>query len=86
MSGPGQLDLTAIMARHLSWFMVVLLISMTEDLTSLAHTVTFPTDQELRIHLPEWVPRERGARDANWKHSRVGPSQFDNRRIGEHKH
>jgi len=34
--------------------------------------IFFPTDEQLEVHLPEWEPRERGARDARRDTGREG--------------
>jgi len=65
----------SILLRHISWFLI-LLAGMMADISS---TVSFPSDEALKIHLPEWTPRERGERDVQrdaWKHSRQ-PIKFD---------
>ena len=58
-----------VMARLSSWFLVVVLVQVT-DLSVLAH-VTFPSDSSLKISLPEWQPADRPSRAADWKHSRT---------------
>jgi len=60
------------------WFIILLAVLVT-DLTGFTDIspVRFPSDKALRIQLPEWIPRERGARAAqnrNWK-SRYDDSQ-----------
>ena len=57
-----------VMARLSSWFLVVVLLQVT-DLSVLGH-VTFPSDSSLKISLPEWQPADRPSRAAEWKHSR----------------
>ena len=68
----GQVNVMKVLVRLFSWFLV-LLVMMMIDLGSLAHVspVRFPSDSALKVHLPEWTPRERQQRDA-WKHSRMG--------------
>ena len=61
-------DVVRVMARLSSWFLVVVLLQVT-DLSVLAH-VTFPSDSSLKISLPEWQPADRASRAAEWKHSR----------------
>jgi len=47
------------------WFLV-LLAGMVTDLRGLAEIspVRFPSEEALRVHLPEWIPKERGVRAA----------------------
>jgi len=47
------------------WFLV-LLAGMVTDLRGLAEIspVRFPSEEALRVRLPEWIPKERGARAA----------------------
>ena len=71
-------DLVMVLARLSSWLVVLLLGSVT-DLSVLAH-VTFPSDESLKIDLPEWMPRERESRETQWKHSRP---QYGYNRRGE---
>jgi len=73
-------DLVMVLARLSSWLVVLLLGSVT-DLSVLAH-VTFPSDESLKIDLPEWMPRERESRETQWKHSR--PQYGYNRRDMEY--
>jgi len=53
----------------LLWF-IFLLAGMLTDLQILADLspVKFPSDEALKIHLPEWVPKERGVRAAQNRH------------------
>ena len=69
-------DLVMVMARLSSWLVILLLGTMT-DLSVLAH-VTFPSDESLKVDLPEWKPADRATRQAGWKHSR--PKYGYNRR------
>ena len=62
-------DVVKVMARLSSWFLVVVLVQVT-DLSVLGH-VTFPSDSSLKISLPEWQPADRPSRAADWKHSRT---------------
>ena len=71
-------DLVMVLARLSSWLVVLLLGSVT-DLSVLAH-VTFPSDESLKVDLPEWMPRERESRETQWKHSRP---QYGYNRRGE---
>ena len=79
----GKVNPLRVLVRLFSWFLV-LLVMMMIDLGSLAHvsSVRFPSDSSLKIHLPEWLPRERQQRDA-WKHSRMG--SYDGSRRGKTK-
>ena len=47
------------------WFMVIL-AGMVTDFRGLAELspVRFPSDDALKVHLPEWIPKERGVRAA----------------------
>lgn len=47
------------------WFMVIL-AGMVTDFRGLAEfsPVRFPSDDALKVHLPEWIPKERGVRAA----------------------
>jgi len=67
--------------RHATWFLI-LLASMMADLTSLSYVspVIFPSDEALKIHLPEWEPREREHRAAQWNSYRQNPLDL-NRRV-----
>jgi len=59
------------------WF-IVLLAGLVTDLTGFADfsPVRFPSDQALKIHLPEWIPKERGVRAAqNRNRKRYDDSQ-----------
>jgi len=51
--------------RMAVWFMVIL-AGMVTDFRGLAEfsPVRFPSDSALKVHLPEWIPKERGARGA----------------------
>ena len=72
-------DLVMVAARLSCWLVVLLLATLT-DFSVLAH-VTFPSEESLKINLPEWQPVDRRNRDAQWKHSR--PQHQYNRR-GQH--
>lgn len=52
--------------RTMAMWFIVLLAGMVTDLRGLADLspVVFPTDEALKIHLPEWIPKERGVRAA----------------------
>lgn len=52
--------------RTMAMWFIVLLAGMVTDLRGLADLspVVFPSDQALKIHLPEWIPKERGVRAA----------------------
>ena len=60
-----RLDVVRVLARLTSWFLL-LLAGLTADLTGLAEVITgqrsapviFPSDEALRIQLPEWRPRQ----------------------------
>ena len=71
-------DVVMVMARLSSWFLVLVLVQVT-DLSVLAH-VTFPSDSSLKISLPEWQPADRASRAAEWKRSRP---QYGQSRRGE---
>ena len=75
-------DLVMVLARLSSW-MVILLLGTVIDLSVLAR-VTFPSDESLRVDLPEWQPADRATRQAQWKHSR--PKYGHNRRGQYHHH
>ena len=75
-------DLLTVLARLSSW-MVILLLGTVIDLSVLAR-VTFPSDESLKVDLPEWQPADRATRQAQWKHSR--PKYGHNRRGPYHHH
>ena len=52
--------------KKVSMWFLVLLIGIVTDLESLAEfgQVRFPSDKALKIYLPEWIPKDRGARAA----------------------
>merc|ERR1712036_46906 len=59
------------------WF-IVLMAGMVTDFRGLAEfsPVRFPSDNALKVHLPEWIPKERGVRAAqNRNRQRYDPSQ-----------
>ena len=76
----SNLNLLGVFVRHATWFLI-LLASMMADLTSLSYVspVIFPSDEALKIHLPEWVPREREHRAAQWNNYRQNPLDLNRR-------
>ena len=73
-------DLVMVAARLFSWMVFLLLLSSAQDLSVLAHSVTFPSDQSLKINLPEWQPADRASREAQWKSRNPRPQLQYNRR------
>ena len=85
----GRVEVGRVAARLLVWFLL-LLAGTTTDLSSLASLspVIFPSEAALRVHLPEWRPRDREQRAAEpqWKHGQRRNIQFDLHRRGEDCH
>ena len=74
-----RVDGVRVLARLSCWFLVLVAGLTCGRVTR--GPVIFPSDAALRVELPEWVPRERSGRAAQWTHNKQ--IQFRGGRRGE---